>query len=131
MEIYLRQLISFSRKQGSASKVDSSIVEAVAAALGEGKEEKKKSPNVPEKNPAVNKSDDSELNKGKGDESKDKEGSGNKKPKPNAPNIHDDVEKMEYFDSEKELSEKLDTVADWVKNSNHVIVFTGAGISTR
>ena len=132
MEMYLRQLITFSLKQGSACKVDRSIVEGLAVAFGDGK--KNTSPNVPEKKPAVNKPNVSE---GRTEESKnipqEKESGGNvnQQPKPDAPNIHDDVEKMEYFDSEEELSKKLDKVADWVKKSSHVIVFTGAGISTR
>ena len=46
-------------------------------------------------------------------------------------NIQDEEEKREYFDSELELSRKLDKVAEWVRNSQHTIMFTGAGVSTR
>ena len=50
---------------------------------------------------------------------------------PVSSNIKDEEEKKEYFDTEEELTKKLDTVAEWVKESKHIIVFTGAGISTR
>jgi hypothetical protein len=46
-------------------------------------------------------------------------------------NIKDEEEKKEIFDSEEELTEKLDRVAGWMRESKHVIMFTGAGISTR
>lgn len=41
-----------------------------------------------------------------------------------------EVEKKEYFDSPEELEQKIDLLADWVRNSSHFIAFTGAGIST-
>ena len=44
--------------------------------------------------------------------------------------IPEESEKKEYFDDEETLSLKLDKLADWVKSSQHVIIFTGAGIST-
>ena len=47
------------------------------------------------------------------------------------PAIKDEAEKREFFDSEEELTKKLDRTAEWVRQSKHVIVFTGAGISTR
>ena len=56
--------------------------------------------------------------------------------KPKAPpttsnnNITKEKEEKEFFDSEEVLQEKLDTLSQWVKNSGHVITFTGAGIST-
>ncbi len=46
-------------------------------------------------------------------------------------NIEDNESKREYFDSAERLSKKVSQVADWVRNSRHVIVFTGAGVSTR
>ncbi len=108
MELYLRQLISFTRKQGSSSAVDSSLVDNLAAMLGPG--------------PGAAKP-------GQGGRGKPDQGErGNEKPKPN---IADEDDKKEYFDSKEELAKKLDMVTDWVKNSKHVIVFTGAGISTR
>lgn len=36
----------------------------------------------------------------------------------------------EYFDEPKELEAKLDAVAEIVRNARHMIIFTGAGIST-
>ncbi len=51
--------------------------------------------------------------------------------RPFSSNIKDEEEKKEFFDSEADLSIKMDKVAEWVKTSKHVIVFTGAGISTR
>lgn len=46
-------------------------------------------------------------------------------------NISDDEEKKEFFDQEEELNKKVKKVADWVRGAKHVIMFTGAGISTR
>lgn len=106
MEAYLRQLITFTRQGGGGGKVDNSVVDALAAALGgAGKED--------------------------GKDNKEKEGEKESKPNPFTSNITDEDEKKEYFDSEEELSKKLDLVASWLKNSKHAIVFTGAGISTR
>lgn len=39
-------------------------------------------------------------------------------------------EKIEYFDTEEELDQKVDLLAQLIENSRHFIVFTGAGIST-
>lgn len=39
-------------------------------------------------------------------------------------------EKMEFFDEEDTLIQKLDKLAGWVRESHHCIFFTGAGIST-
>ena len=50
---------------------------------------------------------------------------------PFSSNIEDEEEKKEYFDTEEELGQKLNKVAEWAKESQHTIVFTGAGISTR
>ena len=47
------------------------------------------------------------------------------------PAIHDEEEKKEFFDDEKELARKLDRTVTWMKQSKHVIIFTGAGVSTR
>ncbi|CAF1418602.1 unnamed protein product [Adineta ricciae] len=38
--------------------------------------------------------------------------------------------RKEYFDSRKELNAHLDQLTQWIKESQHFIVFTGAGIST-
>ena len=38
--------------------------------------------------------------------------------------------KVEYFDPEDELKDKISELASLVKNSKHMIGFTGAGIST-
>ena len=38
--------------------------------------------------------------------------------------------KREYFDPPEVLEEKLDLLASWVRESEHAIAFTGAGIST-
>ena len=46
-------------------------------------------------------------------------------------NIKDSEEKKEFFDSEEEFSQKVDKVAQWMKECKHIIMFTGAGISTR
>ena len=46
-------------------------------------------------------------------------------------NIKDEEEKKEIFDSEEEFSEKLDRVVEWMKESKYIVMFTGAGISTR
>lgn len=44
--------------------------------------------------------------------------------------LSEESEKREFFDDAETLSAKLDQLADWVKNSDHMIIFTGAGIST-
>ena len=46
-------------------------------------------------------------------------------------NIKDEEEKKEIFDSEEEFAGKLDRVAEWMKECKHIVMFTGAGISTR
>lgn len=46
-------------------------------------------------------------------------------------NIKDKEEKKEFFDSEEEFCQKLDRVAEWMRECKHIIFFTGAGISTR
>jgi hypothetical protein len=33
--------------------------------------------------------------------------------------------KKEYFDSKSELNAKLDKLAQWIRESQHLIVFTG------
>ena len=54
-----------------------------------------------------------------------------KKPKPRAGNsISSEFEKKEYFDTKEVLEEKINTLAEWIKQSRYCIVFTGAGIST-
>ena len=44
--------------------------------------------------------------------------------------IKTEEEKLEYFDSPKELNEKIEKLAELIKNSKHFVAFTGAGIST-
>ena len=39
-------------------------------------------------------------------------------------------EKKEYFDSQEELNEKVEKLAQMVIDSQHFVAFTGAGIST-
>jgi predicted transcriptional regulator len=39
--------------------------------------------------------------------------------------ISDPDMKKEYFDSQNELDDKLDKLAQWIKESRHFIVFTG------
>jgi mono-ADP-ribosyltransferase sirtuin 6 len=39
--------------------------------------------------------------------------------------ISDPECKKEYFDSQSELNAKLDQLAQWIKESQHLIVFTG------
>ena len=46
-------------------------------------------------------------------------------------NIADDEEKKEHFDDEIALNKKVKKVTEWIRNSKHPIMFTGAGISTR
>ncbi|XP_028141135.1 NAD-dependent protein deacetylase Sirt6 [Diabrotica virgifera virgifera] len=36
----------------------------------------------------------------------------------------------EQFDSEKKVDEKCEVLAQWIKNSKHIVLHTGAGIST-
>ena len=51
-------------------------------------------------------------------------------PPQRAPNIENSDEKKEFFESESELPSKLNLLTQWIKESKHCIVFTGAGIST-
>ena len=44
--------------------------------------------------------------------------------------IKTEEEKKEYFDSPKELDRKTNLLAKWIRESNHFVAFTGAGIST-
>ena len=41
-----------------------------------------------------------------------------------------DEEKKEFFDSPEELDEKITRLAEFIRNANHFVCFTGAGIST-
>lgn len=41
-----------------------------------------------------------------------------------------DEEIKEYFDTPEELNKKIKTLADYIRNAKHFIVYTGAGIST-
>ena len=45
-------------------------------------------------------------------------------------NIADEEQKKEFFDTPKELDQKVRLVAKWIREGKHVIFFTGAGIST-
>lgn len=36
----------------------------------------------------------------------------------------------EKFDSAEEVETKVDTLSDWIRTSRHIVVHTGAGIST-
>ena len=47
------------------------------------------------------------------------------------PAIKDEEEKREFFDSDEQLGKKVERAAEWVRQSKHVIMFTGAGVSTR
>eukprot|EP00419_Tripos_fusus_P004630 CAMPEP_0172674472 /NCGR_PEP_ID=MMETSP1074-20121228/12755_1 /TAXON_ID=2916 /ORGANISM="Ceratium fusus, Strain PA161109" /LENGTH=465 /DNA_ID=CAMNT_0013491883 /DNA_START=62 /DNA_END=1457 /DNA_ORIENTATION=- len=48
-----------------------------------------------------------------------------------ASTAHDDPEMMqEHYDSEEELQQKVDRLAEMVRESQHFVAFTGAGIST-
>lgn len=102
IEVYLRQLISFKPKEGE----ETSISAAVAAALAGG---------------------GGATSGGDGDSAS----GGDEGRKPFSSNIKDVDEKKEFFDSEEELSKKLDLATEWLKNSKHTIIFTGAGVSTR
>ncbi|CAF1210511.1 unnamed protein product [Adineta ricciae] len=44
--------------------------------------------------------------------------------------LADSEMKKEYFDDQQTLDDKLDKLAQWIKDSKHFIVFTGAGVST-
>ena len=44
--------------------------------------------------------------------------------------IKTEEEKKEFFDSPEELEAKVTQLAEWIKESNHATMFTGAGIST-
>jgi len=44
--------------------------------------------------------------------------------------ISDPECKKEYFDSKSELNTKLNQLADWIRDSQHLILITGAGVST-
>lgn len=41
-----------------------------------------------------------------------------------------DLTKKEQIDSPDVLDKKLEQLAEWMRNAKHIIVFTGAGIST-
>lgn len=55
---------------------------------------------------------------------------------PAKPNVYNSTahvteeEKKEYFDSEEELENKVEILAQWIRNARCCIAFTGAGIST-
>ena len=39
--------------------------------------------------------------------------------------IHDEEDKKEYFDTEEELDEKIEQLANFILSSEHFIAFTG------
>ena len=39
-------------------------------------------------------------------------------------------EKKEYFDRPDVLDQKIEKLANWIRNSKHFVAFTGAGLST-
>jgi hypothetical protein len=45
--------------------------------------------------------------------------------------LGDEDMKKEHFDSPQGLADKLDKLAEWIKNSKHFIVFTGTWHSAR
>ncbi|XP_064404500.1 NAD-dependent protein deacylase sirtuin-6-like [Halichondria panicea] len=47
-----------------------------------------------------------------------------------ASTIRSEEDTKEFFDSPEELETKVSQLADWIRQSKHFIVFTGAGIST-
>ena len=44
--------------------------------------------------------------------------------------ITTEEEKKEYFDTPEELDQKVEQLAQWVRESTYMTTFTGAGIST-
>ena len=44
--------------------------------------------------------------------------------------IQDEEDKKEYFDEPAVLEQKVEQLAQWVRESSNLTVFTGAGIST-
>ena len=44
--------------------------------------------------------------------------------------INIEEEKKEFFDSPQVFEEKVSKLAEWVRQSNYMTTFTGAGIST-
>ena len=44
--------------------------------------------------------------------------------------IEDEEDKVEYFDDEATLNQKIDKLAEMIKASKHFVAFTGAGLST-
>lgn len=47
------------------------------------------------------------------------------------PAIDSEEEKREYFDSPEQLAKKVEQAVKWLQASQHAIIFTGAGVSTR
>ena len=44
--------------------------------------------------------------------------------------IKSEEEKKEFFDSPEVLKAKIEKLALWIRSSEHMVAFTGAGIST-
>ena len=58
--------------------------------------------------------------------SKPSQGPAASKPKPRSNAISSKFEKKEYFDEEDVLSEKIEQLAHWIRESRYCIVFTGS-----
>lgn len=86
--------------------------------------------NAPTTSPSKAGSKAPKPRQGKASGSKPSHGPAASKPKPRSNAISSEFEKKEYFDEEDLLSEKIQVLAQWIRESRYCIVFTGAGIST-
>lgn len=44
--------------------------------------------------------------------------------------INDDVDPVEYFDDENTVEQNAKQLAQWLRESKHAVIYTGAGVST-
>jgi formylmethanofuran dehydrogenase subunit B len=44
--------------------------------------------------------------------------------------INDGIDEVEYFDEEHIVEEKAKQLAQWLRDANHAVIYTGAGVST-